>query len=93
MKGLANFKWLSLPPLDEEQNSRSRINLDSELEMKKQEFARRRQIETINPLNNLLATIGANINEPPQITRAFRRKPNSNSEWVTKQVQVIVKYS
>ena len=93
VKGLANFKWLSLPPLDEEQNSRSRINLDSELEMKKQEFARRRQIETINPLNNLLATIGANINEPPQITRAFRRKPNSNSEWVTKQVQVIVKYS
>lgn len=93
VKGLANFKWLSLPPLDEEQNSKSRGNLDSELEMKKQELATRGQKQTINPLNNLLVTIGANINEPPKITRAFRRKPNSNSEWVTKQVQVIVKSS
>ncbi len=95
VKGLANFKWLTLPPLDEEQQSKGNLNL--ELENKKEELAakgiKRGDELTVNPLNTLLATIGAEINEPPKITRSFRRKPNSNSEWVTKEVQVTVKSS
>lgn len=93
VKGLANFKWLTLSPLDEEQQSRG--NLDLELKNKKEDLAtkgkKRGDELTIDPLNNLLATIGADINEPPKITRSFRRKPNDNSEWVTKEIRVTIK--
>ena len=93
VKGLANFKWLTLPPLDEEQQLKGNFNL--ELENKKEELAakgvKRGEELTVNPLNNLLATIGAEVDEPPKITRAFRRKPNSNAEWTTKEIQVTVK--
>ena len=91
--GLTNFKWLSLPPLDEEQQSRE--NLDFELENKKEQLTTRgvtRGEEIIvNPLNNLLSTIGAEFNEPPKITRSIRRKPNSNADWTTKQIQIFMK--
>ncbi len=93
VKGLANFKWLTLPPLDEEQQSRG--NLDLELENKKEELTKRGVTRgeelIINPLNNLLSTIGAELNDPPQITRSVRRKPNSNAEWTTKQIQITMK--
>lgn len=93
VKGLANFKWLTLPPLDEEQQSRG--NLDLELENKKEELTRRGVTRgeelTVNPLNNLLSMMGAEVNEPPNITRSFRREPNSNAEWTTKQIQITMK--
>ena len=93
VRGLANFKWLTLPPLDEEQQLKGNFNL--ELENKKEELAakgvKRGEELTVNPLNNLLATIGAEVNEPPKITRSFRRKPNSNAEWTAKEIQVTVK--
>ncbi|MDJ0600571.1 MAG: caspase family protein [Crocosphaera sp.] len=93
VKGLANFKWLSLPPLDEEQKSKG--NLKLELENKKEELTRRGVTRgeelIINPLNNLLSTMGADLNEPPKITRSIRRKPNSNADWTTKQIQIIMK--
>ena len=91
--GLTNFKWLSLPPLDEEQESRG--NLDFELENKKEQLTTRGVTRgeeiTVNPLNNLLSTIGAEFNEPPKITRSIRRKPNSNADWTTKQIQIFMK--
>jgi len=93
VKGLANFKWLTLSPLDEKQQSRGNLNL--ELENKKEELARkgvkRGEELIVNPLNNLLATIGADIDEPPKVIRSFRRKPNSNAEWATKAIQVTIK--
>lgn len=93
VKGLANFKWLTLPPLDEEQQSRG--NLDLDLENKKEQLTTRGVTRgdelIINPLNNLLSTIGADFNEPPKTTRSIRRKPNSNADWMTKQIQITIK--
>ena len=92
VKGLANFKWLTLSPLDEEQQAKG--NLDLELENKKEQLAakgtRRGDELKVNPLNKLLATIGAEVYESPKIARSFRRKPNSNAEWITKEIQVTV---
>lgn len=93
VRGLANFKWLTLPPLDEEQQSIGNLNVELENKIKElntRGITRGEEL-TVNPLNSLLATIGAEIDEPPKITRAFRNKPNSNAEWVTKQIQVTVK--
>ncbi len=91
--GLTNFKSLILPSLDEEQQSRG--NLDLELENKKEQLTTRGVTRgeeiTVNPLNNLLSTIGAELNEPPKITRSVRRKPNSNADWTTKQIQIFTK--
>ncbi|MGD1699091.1 caspase family protein [Dapis sp. BLCC M229] len=93
VKGLANFKWLTLPPLDEEQQDRGYIK--RELDKKKEELieigVQRGEELEINPLDKLLTTIGAEINEPPKINRSFRRKPNSNTEWTSKEIQVTVK--
>ncbi|EHJ09263.1 hypothetical protein CWATWH0003_B310 [Crocosphaera watsonii WH 0003] len=93
VKGLTNFKWLTLPSLDEEQQSRG--NLEVDLEKKKEELTRRGVTRgeelTVNPLNNLLSMMGAELNQPPKITRSVRRKPNSNAEWTTKQVQITMK--
>ncbi|MEG4283797.1 caspase family protein [Microcoleus sp. A006_D1] len=77
-RGIANFQWLTLPALDE--NFGKRGALDEELE---------RQAQTrglgINPLNKLLGTIGADVENPPE-TRRMRVKSDPNAEWLTKQV-------
>ncbi|MGK7930682.1 MAG: hypothetical protein AB4041_04525 [Microcystaceae cyanobacterium] len=95
VKGLANFKWLTLPPLDEDQQLKGNLNL--ELEHKKEEIAKKGTMRgekiTVNPLNNMLSMMGAELNHPPSVTRSCRRKPNSNAEWVTKDIQVTIKSS
>ncbi|MDJ0662231.1 MAG: hypothetical protein QNJ42_22495 [Crocosphaera sp.] len=91
--GLTNFKWLTLPSLDEEQQTKE--NLDLELENKKEQLTTRGVTRgeeiTVNPLNNLLSIIGADFNKPPKITRSIRCKPNSNADWTTKQIQIFMK--
>jgi hypothetical protein len=77
-RGLANFQWLTLPALDEDLGQRG--NLDEELERE----AEKRGLG-INPLNELLGNIGADVENPPE-TRRMRPKPNPNAEWLTKQV-------
>ena len=77
-RGLANFQWLTLPALDEDFGKKGA--LDEELERQ----AEKRGLG-INPLNNLLGTIGADVEKPPE-TRRMRPKSDPNAEWLTKQV-------
>jgi hypothetical protein len=87
-KGIANFKWLKLPPLDEDLGKRG-TNLDMELQQIVEERGvTRGETHQISPLNQLLSQIGADINEPPQIARAIRPKPTSNADWMTKTIEV-----
>jgi Caspase domain len=87
-KGIANFQWLKLPPLDEEIKSRG-VNLKKETQRNIEEKSVTRGAEVqISPLDLLLSQIGADVEEPPQITRAFRPKPTPNTDWITKTIEV-----
>ena len=77
-RGIANFQWLTLPALDEDFGQKGA--LDEELER----AAKTRGLG-INPLNKLLGTIGADVENPPE-TRRMRVKSDPNAEWLTKQV-------
>ncbi|MCT7975894.1 caspase family protein [Laspinema olomoucense] len=88
-RGLADFRWLELTPLDEEFDKKG--NLHQELEEIAKEFTTRGEAQSINPLNNLLITIGSNVNNPPKLTRAMVYEPDPNAEWLTKQIQVTIK--
>ncbi len=79
-RGIAQFDWLTLPALDEGLGKRG--NLDEELE----NLATNKKGLGINPLNQLLGTIGADLDNPPPEGRRVRSKPTPNAEWVTKQV-------
>jgi hypothetical protein len=86
-KGLADFRWLTLPPLDEPQEPRG-----SELEqaLAAENAVTRGEAEGINPLNQLLAAIGADLDNAPQVTRAATMVVDPRQEWVTKQIQIVV---
>ncbi|MDJ0633295.1 MAG: caspase family protein [Xenococcaceae cyanobacterium MO_188.B29] len=81
-KGLANFQWLILPSLDEQPTSRGN-SLNEELKT-------RSLNQTINPLNNLLSNIGADINNPPEKTRAMIYESEPEAEWITQEIQITV---
>ena len=76
--GLANFQWLTLPALDEDFGKKGALDEELEREAKKRG-------SDINPLNELLGNIGADVEHPPE-TRRMRPKSNPNAEWLTKQV-------
>ena len=86
--GLADFRWLTLPALDEPPVTRGAID---------EEFAEvattvtRGATEGINPLNDLLKMIGADLDKAPNVTRSFSVVVDPRQEWVTKQVQIVVK--
>ena len=87
-RGIANFKWLKLPPLDEDLGKRGG-NLNEELQqIAEEKGAVRGEKPQISPLNQLLSQIGADIDEPPQINRAIRPKPTPNADWITKTIEV-----
>ena len=83
-KGVANFQWLTLPSLDEEPQTRGNLNLELDK-------ARTRSVnQKINPLNDLMSTIGADKEEPPQVTRKIKVKPNPDADWTTKEIRITV---
>ncbi|MBD2025815.1 caspase family protein [Leptolyngbya sp. FACHB-711] len=86
-KGLADFRWLTLPPLDEPQEPRG-VELEQSLEA--ENAVTRGEAEGINPLNQLLAAIGADLDNAPQVTRAATMVVDPRQEWVTKQIQIVV---
>ena len=88
-RGVANFQWLLLPSLDEDMQSRG--NLNRELEQQAEQMRTRGETITINPLNDLLSNIGADIDEPPVITRKAKVKPDPNADWATQEIQLTVK--
>ncbi|MGG6297886.1 caspase family protein [Leptolyngbya sp. AN02str] len=87
--GLADFRWLTLPPLDEPPTPR-KANLDEELRKTAEEIASRSgKSEEMNPLNSLLKLIGADLDDVPSHTRA-KVIVDPNEDWGTKQVQVFI---
>jgi hypothetical protein len=87
-RGAANFQWLILPSLD--QQIQNRGNLNQELEIQMEEMRGRGLASSINPLNNLLTSIGSDINNPPLVSRKAIVRNNPNADWVTKQIQITV---
>ncbi len=79
-KGLANFQWLILPPLDEQPTSRGN-SLNEAIKTR----------GAINPLNNLLTTIGSDINHPPDKTRAMVYESEPDAEWLTQEILITIK--
>lgn len=86
--GIANFKWLKLPSLDEDLGKRGG-NLNKELQQiaEKKGVTRGRKPQ-VSPLNQLLSQIGADADKPPEITRTFRPKYTPNADWITKTIEV-----
>ena len=83
-RGIANFQWLTLPALDEDLGTKG--NLEEQLQKKVDECVQRGESPKVSPLNNLLSTIGADIDQPPELTRAMLYEPEPNAEWLTTQV-------
>jgi hypothetical protein len=83
VKGIANFKWLELPSLDEDLGKRGG-KLDEEMH---QVITARGLTEEISPLNRLISQIGADINEPLQSTRALRPPATPNADWIVKTIE------
>jgi hypothetical protein len=85
-RGLANFEWLTLPALDVDLGSKG--NLEEKLDKEVEERSARGESTNINPLNNLLSIIGADVDNPPpsNLARAMVYEPDPNAEWLTKQV-------
>jgi len=87
-KSIANFKWLTLPPLDEELGKKG-VSLNQELnQISETRGVTRGETTPISPLNQLLSQIGADVDEPPQISRSFRPKPTPNADWITKIIEI-----
>ena len=90
-RGLVDFRWLTLPALDQPQDARG-AKLDQELaEVATRSATRGEAPEGINPLNNLLKMIGADLDKVPNATRAASVVVDPRQDWVTKQVEIIVK--
>jgi hypothetical protein len=84
-RGMANFQWLILPSLDKEadaahQAMRSVLNAGLKAEANP------------SPLSKLLSTIGADIDNPPLLTRA-NYDPDPNAEWLTRSIILTMKNS
>lgn len=90
-KGLADFRWLTLPALDEPPETRGAA-LEAELRDLVQQAATRSmgEPEGINPLNDLLKMIGADLDQAPTVTRAAMVVTDPKQEWVTKQLQLTI---
>ena len=92
-RGLADFRWLMLPPLDEPSGSRG-AKLDEELKGMVEEGTRSptrgEEPEGINPLNSLLSMIGADLDKVPNATRSASVVVDPKQEWVTKRIQILV---
>jgi Caspase domain len=86
-KGIANFQWLKLPPLDEELGRRGASLREELQQIISGKNATRGEVR-ISPLDRLLSQIGGDVEEPPQITRAFRPKPTPNADWIAKTIEV-----
>ena len=82
-RGIANFQWLILPPLDpQDKDKESFRSLRGSLQ------EARRSAGIPNPLTKLLSTIGAD--NPPLLTRASY-DPDPEAEWLTQSILLTVK--
>ncbi|HEY9658071.1 MAG TPA: hypothetical protein V6C65_06440, partial [Allocoleopsis sp.] len=86
-QGLADFRWLTLPALDEPSKTKG-AKFDEELA---EAVTRGKEPEGMNPLNNLLKMIGADLDKAPNATRSASVVVDPRQDWMTKQVQIVVK--
>jgi hypothetical protein len=84
-RGLANFQWLLLPPLDRGKMTEEARGEYRSLRGSLQEATR--SMGSTNPFNNLLAMLGAE--EPPSVTRASY-DPDPDAEWLTRAIEITV---
>jgi Caspase domain len=90
-RGLADFRWLMLPPLDRPSETKEAQLEEALAEAVRGQATRSMgEPEGVNPLNNLLKMIGADLDKAPNVTRAATMVVDPNQEWVTKQVQILV---
>jgi hypothetical protein len=82
-RGIANFQWLLLPSLDKEADSEYRT-------MRSSLNAGLKAEENPSPLSRLLSTIGADVDNPPPLKRAYY-DPDPNAEWLTQSILLTVK--
>lgn len=93
-EGLADFRWLTLPPLDTPPQTRgAKLGADFESFIQAEATRGTGEPEEINPLNDLLQIIGADLEQAPSVTRKAIAITNPKQEWGTKQVQIVVKRS
>jgi hypothetical protein len=86
-KGLADFRWLILPELDEIPEKRgNQLNDD----LNYQQVTRGSATEGLNPLNDLLSMIGADLENAPTMTRAATPILDPKHDWLTKQIQIVI---
>lgn len=86
--GLADFRWLTLPPLDKVPEQRGAQLEDGLLS---QSTTRGGEAEPVNPLNQLLSMIGADLDKAPNQIRSAVMVTNPKDDWVTRQVAISVK--
>lgn len=89
-KGLADFRWLTLPPLDEPPTSRGAA-LQQDMQHRLETVTRGDEPEAENPLNTLMAMIGADFDSPPNVMRSATPVIDPKQEWMTQQVHITVK--
>jgi hypothetical protein len=91
-RGLADFRWLILPPLDEPAEPKAaQLEREETSQVTRGGVTRSMtQPEGMNPLNNLLKMIGADIAQSPNVTRSGTIVVNPKQEWMTKQMTVTV---
>lgn len=77
-RGIANFEWLTLPALDEDFSPKGALDEDLKKAAKTKGLG-------INALNNLLGTLGADVEKPPE-TRRMRPISDPNDDWLTQQI-------
>lgn len=102
-RGIANFQWLILPPLNQQQVKEEDKKNYQSLRASLQDVLRDGQIVTtdeqvvtrggrspnLNPLNKLLSAIGADPDHPPELVRACY-DPDPSAEWLTKSISVTI---
>ena len=91
-KGLADFRWLTLPELDKISSVKAAERERDFSDFLAQEATRcMGEPEEINPLNELLKMIGADSDQPPVVTRSATVVTNPKHDWVTKQLALTIR--
>lgn len=85
--GLADFRWLTLPPLDEIPQPRGAALEEG---LRGQGTTRGGLGEGVNPLNQLLSMIGADLDQAPNQMRSAVLVTNPKDDWVTHQLTIVV---
>lgn len=73
----ANFQWLILPTLDQKLLDQGEVGSKGTRGI-------------VNPLNDLLSSVGAGIDDPPQVSRKANVPPDPDADWATKQIHMTV---